>query len=208
MKRQKVVAKKVDAVFSCVQAWRAVFSVTNRTSVSKDTVGSCKVDVSTSRGDRSRVHWRLQMSPTLDVSTRRVGDIHILGPTDPEPIKHEGHRPPKESMVPPGTVNAKVDRHAHAKTDVSNKTKAVSTETSNREDTGERTVGNLARTQGRDAAAKDENSKQPPPSEPNKRVVVKNKRNKMTIITITRQIDLLPVMVPRAQHPIDSTHCD
>lgn len=91
-------------------------------------------------------------------------DSHT-GPTDPEPIKHEGHRPPKESLVPPGTVNAKVDRNAHAETDVSNKKKAVSTETSENEDTGKRTVGNLAKTQGRDAAAKDENSKQPPPSE-------------------------------------------
>ena len=70
------------------------------------------------------------------------------GPTNPEPIKHEGHRPPKESMIPPGTVNAKVGRHTHTKTDVSKQTKAVSTQTAENENSAAKTAGEYRKNKG------------------------------------------------------------
>ena len=94
-----------------------------------------------------------------------VGRHAHTGPTDPEPIKHEGHRPPKESMVPPGTVNAKVGPHTHTGTDVSEKAKALSTQTSKNQDTAKGAAGKTVKIQERDTTAKQENSKQPPPSE-------------------------------------------
>ena len=117
------------------------------------------------------------------------GATFTYRPNGPEPIKHEGHRPPKESMVPPGTVNAKVDRHAHAKTAVSNKTRPSSPRPLIMRTPAKGRLGTSQEHKGVTRSERRELEATTAVSEPNKRVVVKNKRNKMTIITITRQID-------------------